>query len=61
MEELDRMIGKHFVKERHGERQIVVLEDVRRDKVKIREVDRDNSSVIPTAKFQKFYSLRRSA
>lgn len=57
---LETQLGKHFVKERHGIRQIVVLEEIRRDKVKVRELDHSDPFVLPIAKFQKFYSPRRS-
>lgn len=61
MESLESKVGRHFVKERFGMRQIVVLEEVRRDKVKVRELDHTDPFVIPLAKFQKFYTERRSA
>lgn len=58
MEALENQLGKHFVKERHGQRQIVTLEEVRRDKVKLREVDHPTPFTLPVAKFQKFYKQR---
>ena len=55
MEVLEHQLGQRFVKERHGLRQEVILEEVRRDKVKIREIDHADPFTLPIAKFQKFY------
>tara|TARA_B100000929_G_scaffold249264_1_gene208550 strand:- start:1171 stop:1350 length:180 start_codon:yes stop_codon:yes gene_type:complete len=55
MEELEKKVGQEFKKSRHGITNIVVLEDVRRDKVMLREKDHADGFTLPIAKFQKFY------
>lgn len=55
MHDLEKKIGQPFVKDRHGIRQTVTLEEIRRDKVKVREVESGNCAILPTAKFLKFY------
>lgn len=54
---MEKFIGRRFQKTRHGITQVVTLEEIRRDKVKLREVDHDDGFVLPMAKFQKFYTL----
>lgn len=53
--ELVDLIGSTFTKKRHGMVENVTLEEVRRDKVKVKDLKSGNCSVLPIAKFQKFY------
>lgn len=59
MESLENYISKHFVKERHGKRQYVRLDEVRRGKVKVTDVtqgtEHTETFTLPTPKFLKFY------
>ena len=55
MVDLENKIGGRFVKSRFGAEQVVVLEEVRRDKVKLRELDHQDGFTLPLAKFKKFY------
>lgn len=55
MEELQQKIGQTFFMERFGIRQDVVLEDIKKDKVQLREPDRKDSFKLPLKKFNKFY------
>lgn len=55
MEELQNKIGRTFIKDRHGIKQKVILEDIWRDKVKVREVDHEDGFTLPIAKFAKFF------
>lgn len=55
MIDLNDKIGKTFHKDHFGSKQTVILEDIRKDKVKLRELDRKDSFTIPIAKFIKFF------
>jgi hypothetical protein len=55
MENLVSKIGTRFKKQRHGSYHLVILEDVRKDRVRLREVDHVDAFLLPIAKFLKFY------
>lgn len=53
--ELKEKIGRPFVKNRFGARQTVRLEEVRRNKVVVKEEGRKDGFMLTLAEFQKFY------
>lgn len=55
MENLENYIGDTFEKSRFGSSVKVILEEVKKKQVKIREEGRKDSTFIPTEKFVKFF------
>jgi|TARA_B100002019_G_scaffold284884_1_gene293172 hypothetical protein len=55
LEELTANVGNHFIKERHGQRTEVVLEEVRKNKVLLRIPDRKDGFRETVADFTKYY------
>lgn len=53
--DLGNDIGKTFVKERHGQKTVVVLEEVQKKKVKLRVPERKDCFRETLADFKKYY------
>lgn len=54
-------IGECYTKQRHGIVENVKLIDVRRDRVKLQNLENGNESVLPIAKFEKFYTKKEGS
>jgi len=55
VEQLSSKLGHRFKKQRYGTVHLVTLEEVRRDKVQLRELEHKDAFMLPIAKFLKFY------
>lgn len=55
MENLENLVGKSFKKTRFGATTTVILEDIKKKDVKLREEGRKDSYFLPIEKFKKFY------
>lgn len=58
---LESMIGKTFVKQRHGITTTVVLKEVLRNKVMLQCPDRKDAFKLSTDEFNKYYRLDASS
>lgn len=55
VEHLSEMVGKEFVSERYGNKTVVKLEEVRKDKVVVSQEGRVDKQFLQVERFCKFY------
>lgn len=59
MVDLNNEIGNTFYTNRYSDYQEVILEEIRKDKVKLKHKDQIDSFTYPIAKFIKFYKIKK--